>query len=111
MNILADADSLVVRGDVEPKVYEPAAGGLKMSFCPDCATALFIELAGWPQYVYPFASAVDTPLPVPPHRIHIQSAQRVAWSPIVPTANDDVFETNTEESIVEWHQRLDLFES
>jgi len=111
VNILAEADTLVVRSEIEPKVYEPPPGGLKVKFCSECATALFIELGGWPQWVFPFASAVDTPLPVPPHRIHIQWADRVAWSPVAPGPNDTVFEANTDESILEWHERMGLVES
>jgi hypothetical protein len=109
INILAEADSLTILGELEPKAYE-AAGGLKVKFCPECATALFIELAGWPKWVYPFASAIDSALPVPPHRIHIQWGDRVDWSPVVPAANDAVFEENAEESILEWHERMRLVE-
>lgn len=105
INILADADSLVVRGELNPSAYE-ASPGLTMKFCPACASTLFIELARWPQWVYPFASAIDSPLPVPPHRIHIQWAERVAWSPVMVADEDRVFDRNTPESIVDWHERM-----
>lgn len=90
---------------IEPKAFEPPPGGLKVKFCPECATALFIELDGWPQWAFPFASAVDTQPPVPPRRIHIQWAGRVAWSPVAPGPNDTIFEANTDESVMEWHER------
>lgn len=105
INILADADSLVVEGELVPKAYA-ASAGLTVRFCPECASALFIELAGWPQWVYPFASAVDSTLPSPPNRVHIQWAERVGWSPILPADGDAVFERDTPESILEWHERM-----
>src|SRR5437016_5759879 len=61
VNILADADTLTVDG--APTRYQQGDAGPVTVFCARCASALLVELPGWPQWVYPFASALDTPLP------------------------------------------------
>ncbi len=40
-------------------------------FCKKCGSALWLWDPGWPELVHPFASAIDTDLPVPPERTHI----------------------------------------
>ena len=35
-------------------------------FCAKCGSALWVWDPRWPEWVYPFASAIDTPLPKPP---------------------------------------------
>lgn len=105
INILAEAATLRLRGDASPTRYANPNGPVT-SFCPRCGSALFVELAAWPQWVYPFASAIDTPLPRPPHFIHIQTAERPAWVPVHGRPDDPQFTANTKESIMEWHGRL-----
>jgi hypothetical protein len=106
VNIIAEAASFEIKGDIAPSRYE--TGITVTSFCPQCGTALFLDSPSWPEWVYPFASAIDTPLPVPPHYVHIYATHRPAWAPESGTAGDPVFDENTEESIVEWHHRLGL---
>ena len=108
VNIVADADTLDLSGDLSPTRYEHAAEPVIMAFCPRCGSALFLEILGWPQWVYPFASAIDTPLPTPPHHIHVRTGDRPAWVPVIGSPDDPTFETNTDESMVEWHERLGL---
>lgn len=110
INILADTDTLDIAGDVSPTKYQQGNGGPITSFCPRCGSALLVELPGWKKWVYPFASAIDTPLPAPPHFIHIQARDRPAWVPKIGSPDEPTFEANTEESIIEWHQRLGIIE-
>lgn len=105
INILADAATLRVVGDIPPTRYEKA-NGPSTSFCPRCGSALFVELAAWPQWVYPFAAAIDAPLPKPPEFIHIQTSERPDWVPPHGLPSDQEFDQNTEESIMAWHERL-----
>lgn len=108
INILADADTLTVENDGTLTRYQDGDGGPVTAFCSRCGSALFVELAAWPRFVYPFASAIDTPLPVPPHFIHIQLRERADWVPLRAGPDDAEFETNTDESIAAWHQRMGL---
>ena len=106
VNIIADAAGFEIDGDASPTRYE--TGITITSFCPRCGSALFLVSPLWPDWVYPFASAIDTPLPVPPHRVHIYTGERPAWVPTSGSADDPTFDENTEESIFEWHERLGL---
>ena len=36
-----------------------------------CGSALWLYDKRWPDLVHPFASAIDTPLPVPPRSTHL----------------------------------------
>jgi hypothetical protein len=58
--------------------------------------------------VHPFASAIDTDLPVPPERTHLMVGSKSSWVEIQRGPDDQVFEEYPEESIADWHQRLDL---
>jgi hypothetical protein len=62
----------------------------------------------WPDLVHPFASAIDTELPVPPERTHLMLGSKAAW--VVPEVgpNDKTFDLYPDESLAEWHQRLGL---
>lgn len=111
INILADADTLEITGEEIVTSYRQGDEGPTVKFCSRCGSALWIELPGWPEWVYPFASAVDSALPVPPHYIHIQVRDRPAWIPGIGSPDDPTFEANTEESIIEWHQRMGMAES
>ena len=106
-NILADADTLEVTGELSPSRYETSDGPVT-SFCPRCGSPLFLDMEVWPQWVYPFAAAVDTPLPAPPHRIHVRWVDRLPWVPELRSPQDLTFDDNTEESMIEWHERLGL---
>lgn len=106
-NVVADAASLEVEGG-PPARYDHPLEPVTTSFCPTCGSPLFLEIRGWPQWVYPFASAIDTELPAPPHRVHVRTGERPAWVPPIGSADDASFETNTDESMVEWHERLGL---
>ena len=106
INILADRPSLVIEGT--PRRYRHGDTGPVTAFCGQCGSALFVELDDWPQWTYPFASAIDTPLPVPPHRIHMQIRDRPEWVPTIGSPEEPAFDENTDESIVDWHERLGI---
>jgi hypothetical protein len=109
VNIIAEAVTLTLDGDIGPSRYE--SGITVTSFCPSCGTALFLDSPLWPEWIYPFASAIDTALPTPPHYVHIYAAEGVAWAPMTGTPEDPTFDANTDESIIGWHERLGLLVS
>ena len=61
INIMGDAATLKVTG--RTKVYKASKGGGERHFCPKCASALYVWDKRWPEWVYPFASAIDTVRP------------------------------------------------
>ena len=108
INVIADAKTLRVEGQVTR--YETSDGPVT-SFCTTCGSPLFLDMAVWPDWVYPFASAIDTPLPEPPERIHVRYEDKLPWVPDIGSADDARFDDNTDESMVEWHERLGLTDS
>jgi hypothetical protein len=109
INVIADAATLRWEGELKPTRYETSSGPVT-SFCPRCGSPLVLDMAAWPGLVYPFAAAVDTPLPEPPHRIHVRWMERLPWVPAIGSSDDPHFDDNTEESMVDWHTRMGLAE-
>ena len=58
INIMGKADTLKTKG--RTKVYRAMRGGGERHFCPKCASALWVRDKRWPEWIYPFASAIDT---------------------------------------------------
>ena len=78
------------------------------SFCRVCASALWVWDPRWPDLVHPFASAVDTELPVTPERTHLMLDSKAGWVQEDIRSNDKTFPHYPEESLAEWHERLGL---
>jgi hypothetical protein len=59
--------------------------------------------------MHPFASAVDTPLPVPPVRTHLMLRYKANW--VVPAIgpSDLTFDLYPNDSIEQWHIRHGLW--
>ena len=79
------------------------------SHCSRCATALWLFDPSWPDLVHPFASAVDTDLPIPPATTHLMLKYKGPW--VVPQVGDGdlQFDLYPEESIEDWHKRHGLW--
>ena len=58
---------------------------------------------------HPFASAIDTPLPVPPSRVHLMLKYKASW--VVPAIGrrDQAFQEYPELSIEDWHRQNELW--
>lgn len=109
-NILAQASSLRVDG-ADAVTEFAAPDTTRTRFCARCGTALYLTLDAAPDFVYPFASAIDTPLPEPPERVHVFTAEAPAWARPLPSPADHATERNTRESIADWHRRHGLAEA
>ncbi len=78
-------------------------------FCKHCGSALWVFDPRWPDLVHPFASAIDTPLPAPPERVHIMLGSKAGWVEVPPPGPQDPhFEDYPEESLADWHARHGL---
>ncbi|KAL5349400.1 hypothetical protein ACLOAV_005691 [Pseudogymnoascus australis] len=49
------------------------------SFCSNCSTMLWNYDAEWPELIHPFASAIDTELPVPEEMVCILEESKPKW--------------------------------
>jgi hypothetical protein len=118
INISGDARTLKVRGRKNISIYHarmqsPGAKRAHHStgqrhFCKRCGSALWLFSPEWPELVHPFASAIDSPLPVAPESTHTMLAFKASWVVPQTTPKDKKFRRYPEESIAEWHERMGL---
>lgn len=118
INLGGDFETLQVDGREEVSVYQAAAkhtargepdlSPARRHFCRRCGSALWVWDPRWPKLVHPFASAVDSHLPVPPERTHLMLGSKAAWVQLHVGDEDQCFESYPEESIEAWHKRLGL---
>jgi hypothetical protein len=120
INIMGLASTLKISGRKHIGVYrarigkdergKPVISEGRRHFCRECASALYLWDARWPRWVYPFASAIDTPLPKPPERVHVLLDSRAPWVE-KPRAgkHDRCFAGYPDEAIIAWHRRQGLY--
>ncbi len=118
INLGGDFSTLQVTGEENTSVYQatvtdPETGAATESparrhFCRICGSALWAWDPRWPDLVHPFASAIDTELPIPPERTHLMTASKASWVEVQTGSKDKIFDAYPEESIAEWHERLGL---
>ena len=112
INLSGRAETLDVQGREHINVYHAVIDGNistgERHFCRHCASALWVFDPQWPSLVHPFASAIDTPLPIPPERVHLMLDSKASWVEVDARKNDQCFAVYPQESIAEWHQRLGL---
>lgn len=112
INLGAKSDTLEVDGREEVNVYHALIDGkaspAERHFCRHCGSALWLYDSRWPDLLHPFASAIDSELPVPPERTHLMLGSKAGW--VVPEIkeNDKSYPAYPEESIAMWHERLAL---
>jgi len=80
----------------------------RRNFCRICGSALWAWDPRWPELIHPFASAIDTDLPVPPQHTHLMVGSKASWVELGQGGNDKGFDGYPDESIAEWHSRLGL---
>jgi hypothetical protein len=120
INVSGDYNSLEVSGRDSISVYrskvlredtgELETSHCERSFCRKCGSALWVWSPNWPDLVHPFASSVDSPLPIPPERTHLMLGSKASWVDVCDGPNDKQFDKYPDESLAEWHQRLGLEE-
>ena len=116
INLMGDADTLKVRGGksigifrakIEDGHCETSTG--RRHFCTKCATALWLHDPQWPDLVHPFASAIDTKLPLPPSKVHLMLKFKAPWVKPHFGRGDAKFRTYPELSIEQWHRKRGLW--
>jgi hypothetical protein len=116
INIMGEATSLEVVGRDSLSIYrarifkdgKPTRSPGKRHFCSKCGSSLWVWDPRWPEWIYPFASAIDSPLPKPPETTHIMVEFAAPWVDIPEGRRDTQFAKYPDESIADWHARLGL---
>jgi hypothetical protein len=107
INIMGRNATLKVSGEKDLSVYRAKRAGGKRYFCGKCGSALWVWDKRWPEWIYPFASAIDTKLPIPPKRERqlIFLGSRANW-PRLPEGRR--FSSYPKEAIIDWHRKRGL---
>ena len=83
INLGGEKSSLDVIGEDAINVFHAEIEGkdspAERSFCKKCGTSLWVWDPRWPELVHPFSSVIDTPLPKPPHYVHIMLGSKLDW--------------------------------
>lgn len=119
INIMGQANTLKVKGRKSISVYralvddedhpgKKVQSQVRRHFCKTCGSALWIFDSRWPEWIYPFASAIDTPLPKSPERQHIMLNYMAPWIAVPKGKRDVHFKEYPEEAIIDWHKQRDL---
>jgi hypothetical protein len=106
VNIMGKAETFRKRG--RTRVYRATRGGGERHFCPRCGSALWLWDKSWPQWIYPFASAIDTRLPVPKERQHVLLDSKANWVPVPKGRREKRFREYPREAIIDWHRKRGL---
>ena len=119
INIIAEAQTLSVAGETHMgfhhgQEHDKQTDELKQSpgmryFCRECGSPLWAADPRWQQWIYPYASAVQTPLPVPPEIVHIMLDFKAPWVVVPSGQGHRQFARYPDEGIIDWHQRHGLY--
>jgi hypothetical protein len=118
INLSGDAATLRVTGKKHISIYHAKLRGgprervrtstAERHFCGRCGSALWLFSPEWPELIHPFASAIDTALPVAPEHTHIMLAFKAPWVEVDAGPKDVQRRNYPDESVAEWHERLGL---
>lgn len=119
INIMGQADTMKVAGEADIAVYrssrndredyeDDGLGDSRRHFCRKCGSALWVFSPKWPDWIYPFASAIDTPLPVPRERVQIMLDHAAPWCEVPDGATDRHFPRYPDQGIEDWHKTRGL---
>lgn len=119
INIMGEADTLKVTGRRRLRVYRARIADnqgrkrpspARRYFCGSCGSALWLHDPRWAQWVYPFASAIDTPLPRTRETQHVLLNYAPSWVEIPRRKRDRYFREFPREAIIDWHKKRGLYE-
>ena len=101
INLAGDATTLEVEGRSHTRRYhatlraegEPDRHSeAERVFCGTCGSALWLFDKQWPELIHPFASAIDTDLPVALEHTHLMLGSKANWVEPVIRRKDQSFD-------------------
>jgi hypothetical protein len=106
INLMALSGTLAITGKEALAIYQAQIeeqgqdGVCRLQTSPD---------PRWPELMHPFASAIDSELPVPPERVHLMLRYKAGWVQPAFGPRDLRFEDYPEQSIEDWHRSRGLW--
>ena len=120
INLGASTASMKVSGKRDLRIYRAQlpdeegpgthASTARRYFCVRCGSALWAWDPTWPELVHPHASAIDTPLPVPPEHVHCLVGSKAPWAEVEGRPEDPRFDHYPDVSLAQWHRAHGLEE-
>src|SRR5262245_53975097 len=114
INLGARSNTLQVEGDENITMFhattEDGESPAERRFCARCGSALWLWDRRWPELVHPFASAIDTPLPVAPAAVHMMLGSKANWVRIDAQAGEERVSDYPSQSLEEWHRARGLLD-
>jgi hypothetical protein len=121
INIMGEAAAMAIKGKQHLKVYRvklgrtqsgrPRLSSARRNFCGRCGSALWVWDPSWPELIHPFASAIDTPLPKAPERVHLMLGSAASWVPVPRGKRETHFDEYPADSIEDWHKARGLYQA
>lgn len=112
VNLSGDMRTLEVVGREHTRTFcaplESGPSRHERVFCGRCGTHLWAWHPQWAELIHPVAGAIDTPLPVPPERVHLMLGSRADWAVPEGAPTDAHFDAYPAESIADWHRTRGL---
>ena len=118
INLGAVTKTMKVTGKRNLKIYrahlpdDKGAGthtsSARRYFCIHCGSALWLWSPEWPELVHPHASAIDTPLPMPPENVHCLLDSKASWVRVEGQPGDPHFDHYPDISLAQWHESKGL---
>ena len=108
-NLLAQASTLEVDGADALTEYA-APNTTRTRFCSRCGSALYLTIDAAADFVYPFASAVDTALPEPPEQVHMLLDSKANWVRVDAREGEPQCASYYPHSLEEWHRQHGLLD-
>ena len=118
VNLGGDARTLEVSGREHVRLYHAKiqnpederarVSSAERAFCGECGSALWLFSPEWPDLIHPFASAIDTPLPIPPEHTHLMLEFKPTWIETTIRPQDKEFQRYPKEAIADWHLRTGM---
>lgn len=107
LHVDAAPDSL---GIYRAEIRDEKSGACRISsgerhYCTRCASALWLFDPEWPELIHPFASAIDSELPIAPSKVHLMLRFKPDWVVVEAGPEDRTFDLYPEESLEDWHKR------
>lgn len=112
INLHANRPTLQVEG--ETTVFHATLDDGQVStserhFCAACGSALWVFSPEYPEFVYPFASAIDSELPKPPSLYHMMLSSKADWVEPEVGPDDACFEDYPDDALEDWHRKHGLW--
>jgi hypothetical protein len=113
-NVMGIRDTLRVTGERSLRAYharvrEPrkrtVVSEAERWFCADCGTHLYLTDERWPTGVWPYVSAIDSPLPAPERPISMMTRFKPSWVPAWMLSHGPTHPRYADTSIAGWHER------